>query len=229
MASDLYPARTDAELEELAEELNHKYFTDLGRPLTLPIPVEDMAEHFLGYTIDITNQGLFSDPDLLGGIDFEQDLILVNASIEDHDGRYAFTVAHEIGHHALHRDVFMNSRAFNENEILCRDTTEKSQIEIEADRFAAALLMPPQAIHDGLKALSSKPRVSSIGQARGLASELIKSASFNNVSNSAMINRLIDLKVVPEFVGYQTGRGRQGRGRPSLSMLFRRALAKLGI
>ena len=229
MESDLYPERSNAELEELADELNQNYFAYLERPLTTPIPIEDIAEHFLGYSIDITDEGLFSDPKLLGGIDFEKNLILVNASIEHHDGRYAFTVAHEIAHHTLHRETFMKSRAFDENEILCREAAGKPQIEVEADRFAAALLMPSQAIRDALKVLPLKPKVLTIGQAHGLASELVKNGSFDNVSNSAMINRLIDLKVVPKFIGYQTGRGRQGRGRPSLGMLFRRALAKLGI
>jgi Zn-dependent peptidase ImmA (M78 family) len=199
-----------SDLEELADELNRNYFADAGLPLTTPIPIEDMAEHFLGYSIDITDEGLFSDPGFLGGIDFEQKLIYVNASIENHDGRYAFTVAHEIGHHALHRDAFMQS-------------------EVEADRFAAALLMPSDSVQKALLEVFPKPKILTIGQARGLASKLIKEGPFGNVSNSAMINRLIDLKFVPEFVGYQTGRFRRGRGRPSISIMVRRALARLGI
>lgn len=218
-----------SDLEELADELNRNYFADAGLPLTTPIPIEDMAEHFLGYSIDITDEGLFNDPGFLGGIDFEQKLIYVNASIENHDGRYAFTVAHEIGHHALHRDAFMQSQVYEENKILCRETSDKPQIEVEADRFAAALLMPSDSVQKALLEVFPKPKILTIGQARGLASKLIKEGPFDNVSNSAMINRLIDLKFVPEFVGYQTGRFRRGRGRPSISIMVRRALARLGI
>ena len=160
MPSDVFPTRANTELEALADELNQKYFADRGRSLTIPIPIEDMAERFLGYSIDITDQGLFRDRNFLGGIDFEQNIIFINASIEDHDGRYSFTLAHEIGHHALHRDLFMQSRARDANEILCRDAAQKPQIEVEADRFAAALLMPSHTLRAALRAVASKPKIS---------------------------------------------------------------------
>ena len=38
--------------------------------LTLPVPVEYIAETCLGYTIDFVDDGIFSDPEILGGIDF---------------------------------------------------------------------------------------------------------------------------------------------------------------
>ena len=227
MQSDLYPDRSVSELEGLANELNSNYFTAVGRSLSVPIPIEDIAEHFLGYSIDITDEGLFSDPDFLGGIDFDQNLIYVNASVEAHDGRYAFTVAHEIGHHTLHKEAFLLSNEYSEKGILCRDTKEKPRIEVEADRFAAALLMPSDVVLEAVHVISPKPKVNSIGQARGLASKLINEGQFSNVSNSAMINRLIDLKLVPEFVGYQNGQFRKGRRRPSLSMMVHRTLSKI--
>ena len=86
------------EVEELADGLNLLYCKHHTQfPLTLPIPIEDIAEHYLGYSIDFADDGLFSDPDILGGIDFEENKIYVNASVEDHDGRYCFTIAHEVG------------------------------------------------------------------------------------------------------------------------------------
>jgi len=56
------------EVEDHADKLIADYFSSLGHPLTLPIPVEDIAEHHLGYTIDFRNDGLFSDPELLGEV-----------------------------------------------------------------------------------------------------------------------------------------------------------------
>ena len=171
MASELYPERTNAGLEELADGLNRDYFTDRGRPITPPIPIEDMAEYFVGYSIEITDEGLFSDPDFLGGIDFKDNKIYVNTSVEDHDGRYAFTVAHEIGHHVLHREAYLAGQSGSEPDILCRDTFEKPQIEIEADRFAAALLMPSTLVRAAYADLDGKRKVKTIGQARGVARE----------------------------------------------------------
>ena len=225
MASELYPERTDAGLEELADGLNCNYFADLGRPVTPPIPIEDMAEYFLGYSIEITDEGLFSDPDFLGGIDFKDNKIYVNASVEDHDGRYAFTVAHEIGHHVLHREAYLAGQSGSEPDILCRDTFEKPQIEIEADRFAAALLMPSNLIRGAFREIDGTTKVRTIGQARGVANNLIKNAGFTNASNTAMINRLIDLKIIPSFVGYQTGQFKKNYGRPALGQMIRASLS----
>ena len=227
MESSPYPQRSMVEVERLADEFSLHYFRTSGHSLTLPIPVEDIAEHHLGYSIDFRDDGLFADPEFLGGIDFDHNEIYVNVSIEDHDGRYAFTIAHEIGHHALHRETYLNLNEVGKQQILCRDTRGKPHIEIEADRFAAALLMPSEAVHSAVAAIKPKRKVSTIGQARGLANDLIKEGQFTNVSNTAMINRLVDLGITPKSVGYQDGQYNRRRGRPSISWLLNRALNKI--
>ena len=98
MVNNPYPERSDAVIEELANRLHAEYLAHDALPLNLPVPVEEIAEQFLGYEIDFSETGIFSDPDILGGIDFEKNKIYVNASVADHDGRYSFTVAHELGH-----------------------------------------------------------------------------------------------------------------------------------
>ena len=45
------------------------------------------------------------------------------------------------------------------NQILCRDTGDKPHIEVEADRFAAALLMPSKAIQVAISDLNTKHKV----------------------------------------------------------------------
>ena len=206
MESNDQNIRTIDEIEKLTDEFNLTYFSaNNENSITLPVPVEDIAEHYLGYQIDFVNEGLFSDPEILGGIDFDENKIYVNASVEDHDGRYAFTIAHEIGHHVLHRDAYLEENLDGEKEILCRDARDKPRIELEADRFAAALLMPAQSVRDILSQVNSSQKVKTIGQARGLASKIIKEGELNNVSNTAMVNRLIDLKVISEYIGYQKG------------------------
>ena len=44
-----------------------------------------------------------------------------------------------------------------------------------------------------------------IGQAQGLASNVIKEGKFDNVSNPAMVNRLVDLGIISNSIGYQAG------------------------
>ncbi|WP_220792730.1 ImmA/IrrE family metallo-endopeptidase [Gluconacetobacter aggeris] len=73
-------------------------------------------------------------------------------------GRRSFTVAHEFAHYLLHRQLIEEDNRFDggaycdENAIVRRDG---SGIELEADRFAAALLMP---LHDFRRQLPAKVR-----------------------------------------------------------------------
>ena len=228
MESEFYPERSIEEIETLADNFSAEYFVSIGKKtITPPIPIEDIAEHYLGYAIDITDEGLFSNPNFVGGIDFQTNKIFVNASVENHDGRYAFTVAHEIGHHVLHKEKYLELHSGGDSEILCRDTSEKPQIEVEADRFAAALLMPSRLVLEAYDEAGGGKKVKTIGQARGLANHLIKEAGFGNVSNTAMINRLIDLKIIPSFVGYQTGQFKKNFGKPTLGRMIRGAFSKI--
>jgi Zn-dependent peptidase ImmA (M78 family) len=226
--SNDHPIRSMDEIEKLADGLNHTYCTDHTRnSLILPIPIEDMAEHYLGYSIDFVDDGIFSDPKILGGIDFEESKIYVNASVEDHDGRYAFTIAHEIGHHVLHRVAYLKDNVDGNKEILCRDSRNKPQIELEADRFAAALLMPAEAIQNITSTISPRPKVNSIKQARGLASKIINEGKLDNVSNTAMVNRLIDLEIISSTIGYQRGINSIYKRRSLFSLFLSRIFNKI--
>lgn len=222
-----YPLLTDAEIEDAANGLYldyHRGSEAVSLAINLPVPVEDIAEHFLGYEIDFVETGIFADPDVLGGIDFENNKIYVNTSVADHDGRYSFTVAHEIGHHVLHKDRYLQNTIGIENQILCRGRGEKPQIEIEADRFAAALLMPAENLK---KAVGRKAwNIRTVGQARALAHDLITEGGFKNVSNSAMINRLRELRLLKKAIPYQGAKSRKTYGAPSPIRILRGALKK---
>ena len=206
-------------IEEAADHLLDEY-RDFAGAFGLPVPVESIAEHFLKYELEITDQGLFADPSFLGGISFETSTIFVNASIEDHEGRYTFTIAHEIGHHVLHRDLY-DELVADRSQILCREEKQKPLIEKQADRFAAALMMPRYILSDEVKKFSRKmPR--SLGEALRLANYLKKESGFDNVSISALVNRLKDLGLIHQSIPYQTGRAwrRASQGSP-LAILLR--------
>ncbi len=166
--------------------------------------VEVLAEQVLGYDLEITSDGIFQDPNILGGISFEQNTIYVNASVEAHEGRYNFTLAHEIGHHVLHKDLYLALYA-GQDGIMCREQAQKPLVERQADRFAAALLMPSSEICRLAKTFSKPKKLSSALQ---LARHVQKDLCLEHVSLSAILNRLIDLKLVSEGVPYQSGNGR---------------------
>ncbi len=195
LSAETIDSRADQLLREFREETNRNQ---------LPVPVEVIAEQYLGYEIEILDDGLFSDPDYLGGIIFDKNLIQVNAAVERHEGRYSFTLAHEIGHHVLHRDIYLKQKDVDTDGGMCRETGEKPVIEKQADRFAAALLMPSTAVADVIDAMDDNVDTKSVAGMRMIASRVIEQGNFTNVSNSAMVNRLIDLGYAPDAI-YQTG------------------------
>ena len=132
--------------------------------------------------------------DIIGGIDFDSKTIIINAAIEDHIGRYSFTVAHEIAHHVLHRELFLEARTGN--RIMCRGGIKRPIEELQADRFAEALLMPKDLITKCFKGMKDY-KVNSKRSRRGLASRMIQSSGLSNVSVSAMEMRLIHLGLIP--------------------------------
>jgi len=75
-------------------------------------------------------------------------------------------------------------------------------IELQADRFAAALLMPSDLFISS--APIKKPR--SLKGAIRIANFIRKEHGLNNVSLSAVINRLKDLDLIAPEIPYQTGK-----------------------
>lgn len=115
--------------------------------------------------------------------------------------RQRFTIAHEIGHFLLHEEALhvdrhypeivpvkstvSPSRRFNRDKVSGQATDRR---EIEANGFAAALLMPKEFLDDDLKGV--KPPLKA-RQVDGLAKRY-------RVSQQAMIFRLMNLGVPME-------------------------------
>ena len=201
-----FPLLGDDTIESHAHQTLVEFYSWLGRDISMPVQAEVMAEQYLGYNIEVTSEGLFSDPDYLGGIVFDDNVIKINAAAETHEGRYNFTLAHEIGHHVLHRALFIEQQT-EIQKILCREAGNKPLVEQQADRFAAALLMPESFVRAAFAQLDegSLPKSAPNTQAlRALAGSMLVVGGFSNVSNTAMVNRLIDLRLV-SGAKYQTG------------------------
>ena len=225
LSDEAVEALVDDLIEEAAQELLHRYQQFSGEN-TSPVPVESIAEHLLGYDLEITNEGLFSDPNFLGGISFETNTIFVNASVEEHEGRYTFTVAHEIGHHVLHKDLY-DAHISDRSQILCREQKKKPLIERQADRFAAALMMPRELVCNS-NAVQKQRRVpKTLPQAVDLANSVKAECGFSNVSLSALVNRLKDLSLISRGIPYQSGNRWRMRHRPSWRYLLLNNLRRI--
>ena len=212
-------------IEEAAESLLKRYQEFSGVSI-LPVPVESIAEHLLGYDLEITDEGLFADPNFLGGISFETNTIFVNASVESHEGRYTFTVAHEIGHHVLHKDIY-EAQISDHSQILCREQKKKPLIERQAERFAAALMMPRELVRNSSAAQEQCRVAKTLSQAIELANSVKAECGFSNVSLSALVNRLKDLSLISDEIPYQSGNRWRMRRRPSWKYLFLNNLRRI--
>jgi Zn-dependent peptidase ImmA (M78 family) len=125
--------------ETKAEEL----LAELGIQNT-PVPVEEIAK-----TLGARLAYKPLDEELSGMVYIKEGVPIIGVNSLHPRNRQRFTVAHEIAHLVLHRKLITESvhvdKRFTESFRLNRDTrasTGTQQIEIDANQFAAALLMP---------------------------------------------------------------------------------------
>lgn len=108
-----------------------------------PVPVKKVASH-----LDIDVRFAPTKPDVSGAliVNGKEAYIAVNST--HHENRQRFTIAHEIGHYCLHKDgdhVHFDGdfRVYARNG---RSALAIDVHEIEANQFAAELLMPTEML-----------------------------------------------------------------------------------
>lgn len=165
--------------EGLAKQYNSKGIS--------PFPYENILK-------DHTEVEMFfidTDDQISGAIMFEKITkkikILINRSKSR--TRQQFTIAHELGHYFLHSDTIRSEQGFvdgdgnlDSEKILYRlDEAKSTRIEVEANRFAASLIMPKDYIERAWNELR----------------DVEECAKIFNVSVSAMSIRLEKLGLLP--------------------------------
>jgi Zn-dependent peptidase ImmA (M78 family) len=147
-------------IEERALKLLRSYFKQADRPIEAPIPVEEILEFHLGFSLDFENlHSMLGKADVLGATWLEQQAVYIDESLDpvEHPnmaGRYKFTIGHEIGHIDLHRKQLATQgvpqvafRHYGLTPLLvCLLGQRKERIEWQADQYSAALLMPQELV-----------------------------------------------------------------------------------
>lgn len=130
---------TRRKAEQKAKEVLEQY--DIARP---PVPVERLVQDigarlkFEPFEGDVSGMLFRRGEEVVVGVNATHPLV-----------RQRFTIAHELGHYFLHEnqgDLFVDRSA----RVHWRDAnsgTATQKQEIEANQFAAALLMPEDMIH----------------------------------------------------------------------------------
>jgi hypothetical protein len=205
------------EIDSAVAELLRNFCRKRNCALAAPVPVEDILEKHLKVKLEIKDLvKLLGVPDVLGAAWFAAGVVRVDERIVDQEGRYCFTLSHELGHWILHRPQMEAERVaptlFGESAnvpaFVCRTSEKKAPAEWQADQFAARLLMPTRLVRDAFTAACSNSAIEIDGftkrrddagvQARwrDVAGTVIGSGKFTNVSNEAMRYRLADLGLV---------------------------------
>jgi Zn-dependent peptidase ImmA (M78 family) len=174
------------EIEEAAQSL----LKDLAA-YSAPVSLEQVVER-LGYKLVYR---FFDDYDLSGTVirDAQGEIVIGINTLHSHV-RQRFSIAHEVGHATMHllagEDLIVDPptrRLFNRDHIASLGEDPR---EIEANQFAAALLMPAPlvgAIASDILSTSPKPTM------EDLCSSL---AARFDVSTQAMKFRLVNLGVI---------------------------------
>jgi len=152
-----------------------------------PIDVHRVARE-LGLPIVIANLG-----DGVAGLLVQKPgaLTVICVHEDDPPARQRFMIAHEIGHHHLGHDLKDDAQIHVDRGLVAQRTARSSEgvgvHQIEANQFAAALLMPAALIH---------ARVEAIAQGALLDAHLSALAEEFQVSEQAMAIRLAMLDLV---------------------------------
>ena len=115
-----------------------------------PIPVQELAN-----TLNIDVRYSEASEDVSGALIRDADSAVIAVNSAQHENRQRFTIAHELGHFLLHRGTklhFDDDFRIDYRNATSSDATKKE--EIEANGFAAALLMPERILTRDWKRLA---------------------------------------------------------------------------
>lgn len=159
-------------------------------PISFPIPVENLVESLFPLTVEYDDL----DPNISGEIDLGRSVIRINKK-ESYE-RQRFSLGHELGHYILHRTylplvpcpkgLFGDFESFHSSLLLPPSRT-RDWWEVEANKFAAALLAPRHLLKPEVERLKSQYDPRTMKGLMRIVRELAKKAE---ISISAMTYRL---------------------------------------
>lgn len=152
-------------IESEALGLLYEYEKNIDPISAPPVPVAEIFESHLGFSLQFSDlRKKYGDDKVLAEIYILSKKVIVDESLEPEEhpqaeGRFNFTLAHEIGHWILHRhnviavadipDLF----GVTPPPVICRDFSKEPH-EWQADEFAAYLLMPKEFVLEEWKRIS---------------------------------------------------------------------------
>lgn len=109
------------------------------------IPIDnmkDVVESLGGAIQEDTNIGMYSDGYIRKHLKGESPRFTIVVPSNQSENRKNFTIAHELGHLFLHMGYMIDDELWNSEKNVIFNRKGNSEIELQANEFAAALLMP---------------------------------------------------------------------------------------
>ncbi len=133
-------------IQETVNELLTKF--KVHRP---PVPVDKIAK---GLKLQLCS--LPAEDEISGAIIRKGDHVIIAVNPAHHINRRRFTIAHELGHYFLHKGL--GEHVDEDFRVAWRNADSSKAVnwvEIQANRFAAELLMPTRFLQTDLDSLSN--------------------------------------------------------------------------
>lgn len=143
------------DIESAALRLLTAYGKRFEAVLAPPIPVDEILESHLELDLRFDNlPRLLTEPRALGATWVGQRRVRIDESLDPSvypamEGRYRFTLSHEVGHWELHRHLYPSLKdqgllfgAVEQPSVICRAGEGFDPMEWQANQFAGYLLMP---------------------------------------------------------------------------------------
>ena len=151
----------ETDIEDSANQLLSQYAQQMGKEIITPITIEDILERHLRLSLDFDDLHarlgvpmVGNEPQVLGALYAETGEVYIDQSLDPEEyphreGRYRFSIGHEIGHWRLHRR-FLDAKAAEVSlsgdrsrpTVICRFRDARSIRERQANYFSSCLLMP---------------------------------------------------------------------------------------
>ena len=132
--------------KNMSAEIQERYDSALNAYIAqYPVPVISIAKHM---GIEVFETPDFDDS-ISGELTKNNDKFEITLNSNHAPTRRRFTLAHEIGHYVLHQNEFTTSQTITDYKVAMQRSTnsylpEQRMLEVEANQFAAKLLMPDE-------------------------------------------------------------------------------------
>ncbi|WP_042198100.1 ImmA/IrrE family metallo-endopeptidase [Paenibacillus camerounensis] len=194
-----FPYLSPEQLENIALHVLYDFGINCDEQSTpMAIPIEEIIEFHYGLDFSWEPIDHFdSSGVVMAAIIPSQKKIIMNDTQKDlfseKIGTMKFTMAHELGHWVLHVDDKENQQTVLSLEgdskvFYCRSSSVKPPVEIQADMFAGAILMPKPVMQKAIANLKSTGKIA--------MPSLYWLAQLLNVSISALCYRLKQLDLL---------------------------------